>query len=566
MVAVNARPTVHADLAAQAAKMTSRIFVNGGNVHTAYAYAPSNCTMIEGDDGVVLVDTLSTVELAQPVAQAFREMTSKPIKAVIYTHFHADHVSGIHAFVSEDDVRNGVVEVIAHESLVDNVVQSSGLLAPILGRRAMFTFGFQLPVGPEGNVGSGFGPVNFTGTRSFFEPTRTFRSTLDLKICGLNLQLVHVPTETDDQIVVWLPDQKILLSADAIQGETFPNIYAIRGTPFRNPMIWVRGIDRLRSFQAEILIPHHGRPVAGAQAVEDVLVAHRDAIQYLHDQTVRWMNRGCTPDEIAEKVVMPAHLAAHAWLGEFYGAYKHCTRGIYSGYLGWFEGDPITLDPLPRVERARRYVDLLGGRMRVLDVARAAFAKGEFQWSAELVTWLIRADPADGEACQLKAAALREFGYRQKNANWRNWSLTSALELEGKIKSRQLGLPMGSPETVGKLPLARVLRTLAVRLKAEKCTDIDITVGFEAIDTGESCALQIRRGVCQFHEQLPARLDAKLCFERKFLTGLLFETTTIDAGVQQGQAIVDGDAKLVCQFWDKFETLSEAGEIRIAVR
>ena len=190
------------------------------------------------------------------------------------------------------------------------------MLVPVLGRRAMYTFGTQLPDGEEGNAGSGLGPINREGTRGLMLPTREFSGHLELEIAGIRLELVHLPSKTDDQIAVWLPGDKVLISADIIQGQTLPNMYAIRGNSFRSPMPWVRAVDALREHEAEILSPHHGEPVDGAAEVEDMLTAHRDAMQYLHDQTVRRMNLGWTPDEIAEKVVMPGHLAAHPWLGD----------------------------------------------------------------------------------------------------------------------------------------------------------------------------------------------------------------------------------------------------------
>lgn len=547
----NATPNVHAELALHSAQMQKRIFTINGRIHTAFSWAPSNATMIEGRDGVILVDTLSTVDLASPVAVQFRSIANKPIRTVIYTHCHADHVSGVKAFISEDDVRDGRVEIIAHESLVSQLVDLN-ILTPIIARRLMYTFGFQLPLGEEGNVCCGFGPVNLPGKRSFIPPTRTFSDSLDLEIEGVRMQLVHVPSESEDQIVVWLPDDRVLLSADVIQGETFPNVYAIRGTMFRDPMTWVSAIDRLRGFRAETLVPHHGRPVHGAAVVDELLVAHRDAIQYLHDQTVRWMNHGCTPDEIVEKVKMPPHLAHHPWLGEYYGTYKHSIRGIYSGYLGWFEGDAATLDPPPRAIRAARYVELMGGRENVLKAARRALVDADPQWAAEIATWQIRANPEDKDARSIKATAMRRWGLLQKNANWRNWALTSSLELEGKLTPAR-GLPAGSPDVVREFPSRAILGSLPVRLKSEQTMDRQLTVAFECIDTGERCALEIRHGICQFHDTPPGNSDVTVRFERQLLSDILLQQTNFAEGVKTGSVSLDGDPRVFSEFLDCFE-------------
>ena len=560
---MNKPATVHPDLKAHDAKMESRVITLNGYIHTAYAYSPSNATMIEGDDGVILVDTLPTIEFAEPVVEEYKKITDKPIKAVIYTHVHPDHISGVRAFVSEEEVEAGTVEIIALDDLVPSLVRDSGVLAPVLARRAMYTFGFQLPLNDEGNVSTGCGPANIPGRRSFIAPSRTFSEKLEIEICGVKLELYHVPSETEDQVVVWLPDDKVLISADVLQGQTFPNIYALRGTSFRDPMTWVNGIDRLRRMEPETLLPHHGPPVEGAGNVEDVLTAYRDSMQYLHDQTVRRMNQGYTPEEIMAEITMPPHLASHEWLGEYYGSYKHSAPSIYSGYVGWYDGDPVNLDPKPRTERARNYVELMGGRDQVLAKAQEAMDAGDHQWAAEIATWIVKADTSDTEAKQLKADALRQWAYAQKNINWRNWALTTALELEDALKPPK-GMPFGGPDSLRNFPAKSLLRLMTVRLRAEDCMEMARTVTFNVTDTGETCALEIRRGVCQFHPGAPRSQDISIQFERSFLTQIFLGQTTYGDGIADGSARIDGDKSDFEEFISMFEQPSM--EMAITVR
>ena len=555
--------TVHPRLARHNAKFEPSIRTVAGRYHVAYGFSPSNCTLIEGDEGCVLVDTLPTVDFAEPVAEGFRRITDKPIRAVIYTHVHPDHISGVKAFVSDEEVRSGAVEVIALDELTDHLARDSGLLAPVLARRAMYTFGFELPRDDTGNVGSGLGPPNIPGRRSFIAPTRTFAGQEEIDVAGVRLTLIHLPSETDDQVVVWSGDDRVLLSADVIQGETFPNIYALRGTGFRNPMVWARAIDRLRRLRPETLIPHHGRPVSGAAAADGVLTAYRDAIKYLHDQTVRLINKGATPDELMEHVAMPPHLAEHEWLGEFYGSYKHSAPAIYAGYVGWFDGDPAKLDPPPRQERAARYVALMGGRDALLREARKALDDGDAQWSAELTGWLVAADTGDREARALRADALRRWGLAQANANWRNWALTAALELEDKLKPPR-GLPFGLPDTVRTFPMSRMIETMTVRLRAEAALDKHVTVAFETTDTDEACALEVRRGVCQFHADPPEDADIRLRFSRAFLESTVTGGAGFPAGIAAGGVTAVGDTAAIDAFFALFETPSL--EIPIVVR
>lgn len=559
-------PSVHPDLAEHAKPMTPRVITVRDKYHVAYAYAPSNCTLIEGDDGCVLVDTLTTVEAATPAVAGFRERTDKPIRTVIFTHFHNDHVGGVNCFIDAEDVAAGKVEVIAHEDLTANVLTDTGLIAPILGRRALYQFGMRLPEGVTGSVEVGCGPVNRMGKRGFIQPTRTFSKELEIEVSGLRVQMIHLPSETQDQIGVWLPDDKVLLSADIIQGETFPNIYALRGTRFRSPMQWVQAIDRMRALGAEVLIPHHGRPVEGAEAVADVLTAHRDAIQYMHDQTVRLMNRGYTPDEIAHEVTMPDHLKDHPWLGEFYGSYKHGLRNIYAGYVGWFHGDPVDLDPKPRKQRAANYVALMGGREELLKKAQAAYDEGDYQWAAELASWPIQADWEDQDARQIKADALRAYGYAQKNATWRNWSLTAAMELEGTLTISAQGLPIGAPEQVKNYPAKGIVELMTVMLDPVKSKNVRQTIGFKTNDTDEACALEIRQGVCEFHSDIPASAEATVSFNRAFLTQWVFGQVGFESGIEEGQVSIDGDSEAVIGFLGLFDSFSDMSELRIVAR
>lgn len=560
------KPSAHPDLAAQMAKYeTPRIITTLGHIHTAHCYTGSNCTLIEGDDGCVLVDTLSGELPGDEAAAAYKEITDKPLKAIIVTHFHGDHVSGIFSFVSEEEIKAGAVQVIGQKELTANLLRDGGILAPIRNRRGPFQFGGHLEKGEAGSYGSAVGAMPRRGKSGFVDPTHPFEGILELEIAGIKLQVIHVPSETDDQSVVWLPEEKVLISADAVQGMTFPNVYALRGTQFRNPMRWAKGLDTLRGLEADILIPHHGPTVEGKEAVEDVLSAYRDAIQYLHDQCVRWMNQGCTWDELADKVTMPPHLADHPWLGEFYGSYKHSVRSVYAGYIGWFQGDAVELDPHPWRERAARYVKAMGGRESVLDQARDAIEEEDYRWAADIATWAVRADNDDMEARGVKAHALRAWAYQQKNSTWRNWGLCQALELEGELGEQRGGHKV-QPGQARNYPTGGLLEMMTVRLIAEQALETRLTLGFISTDTEEQCGLEIRRGVCQFHDTLPKSCDATLSFPRQFLSTWASGSVSFAEGIASGEVQLTGDEKAVSEFFDKFEPAEGSGPFGMSVR
>jgi alkyl sulfatase BDS1-like metallo-beta-lactamase superfamily hydrolase len=274
-------PTIHPRLTEHSRKMVQRVYQVTDNVYCAVGYGIANATMIIGRDGVIIVDVMESVDAAQAALAEFRKITDKPVKAVIYTHNHSDHTQGVKAFVSEEDVQAGRAEIYAHESLMATVINNASVIGPILGLRSAYSFGVMLEAGPQGRVNQGLGPQLVRGRPSFIAPTKTFKDKLDLEIAGVKLQLRHAPSETDDEIVVWLPDSKVLQTAEVIQGETFPNVHTLRGTKYRDPVAWFKSIDLLRGFSAEHMVPSHGRPVSGKAQIEELLTSYRDAIQYV---------------------------------------------------------------------------------------------------------------------------------------------------------------------------------------------------------------------------------------------------------------------------------------------
>ena len=563
-------PTVNPRMTEHSKKMTQQVYKVTDNVYSAVGFGGANTVMVVGRDGVIIVDTMESVDAAKSALAEFRKITDKPVKAIVYTHNHSDHTMGVKAFTSEEDVRAGKVAIYAHETMMNTVISNASVIAPILGLRSAYTFGVMLEVGPEGKIHQGLGPQMVFGARSFIAPTKTFKDSLDVEIAGVKMRLIYAPSETDDEIIVWLPEQKLLQTAEVIQGETFPNVHTLRGTAYRDPVKWFKTIDMMRRLQPEHIAPSHGRPMSGKDKIEDMLTAYRDAIQYVHDQTVRQMNRGLTPDEIAEVVSqLPPHLANHPWLGEFYGTVKHSVRQIYFGYLGWFNADPTTLDPTPRVEQAKRYVELMGGRDSVVKAAKTAFDKGDHQWAAELLTHVIRTNKDDQEARKLKADALRQLAYKTANSNWRNWYITSARELDGSMNKMVAAGTMSSlaaPEIMQQLPLSKFFEAMTVRLDPVKSADAHTTVAFKITDTGETYALEVRRGIAQVHEVLPAKVDATLSISLATMQKLIARQLTLVGALQSGEVKIQGSAALLTRFYGFFDPLTTPEPPPLTVR
>ncbi len=565
-------PTVHPKLTEHSQKMVPGVYQVADSVYLAYGYALTSPAMIVGDDGVIIVDPPEDVNKGRRTLEEFRKFSDKPVKAVIYSHWHIDHYAGVAAFASHEDAASGEVKIIAHKTFLANMIKnSSGGTGPIIAARVDYSLGSLLDVGAEGRINGGLGPDFVIENPSLITPNVLVDDVLDITIAGVKMQIRWVPSEAPDEIAVWLPELELLHTVEIIQGESFPNLHTIRGTRYRDPELWFTGIDTIREYPAKYMVPSHGRPVSGKEAVADTLTSYRDAIQYVYDQTLRHMNTGKLPDDLVQIVKLPAHLAEHPWLGDFYGGVQHSVRQIYFGEMGWFNGDPTFLAPKHPADSSERYVQMMGGRETILEAARTAAAEGDHQWAAELTTHLIRVDTEDQEARLLKADALRQIGYGLTNNNWRNWYLTSAKELDGTIDfSKRLNIV--APDLLRAFPTAELINGLRFRLQAENTLNVHMTMGFRLPDVDEGFGLEIRRGVAQFHSSLPENADVVLEIDRSTLESLLVgdmealgidgvhaETseTALMAVFQSGNArLTSGTPEDMQRFFSYFDPLS----------
>ena len=545
--------TIHPRLTEHSQKMVPGVYKVAENVYLAYGYALTSPAMIVGDDGVIIVDPTEDVTTSKVAFAELRKFSDKPVKAVIYSHWHIDHYAGVGAFTTAEAVASGDVKIIAHKNFLDNMIKNStGGTGPIIAARVGYSLGSLLESGPEGTINGGLGPQFVIEDPSLIAPSVLVDDVLDITIAGVRMEIKWIPSEAPDEIAVWLPDLEVLHTVEILQGESFPNLHTIRGTRYRDLELWFKGVDTLREYPAKYTVASHGRPISGYEEIAETLIAYRDAIQFVYDQTLRYINKGYLPDELVEVVKLPSHLAEHPWLGDFYGGVAHSVRQIYNGELGWFEGDPTFLAPTSPVRASQLTVRMMGGRDAVYAAAVEAAEQGDQQWAAELLTHIVRINHDDWDARNLKAEALRQIAYTHTNNNWRNWYLTSAVELDGTIDySRELDIQ--APDMVRAFPTSKLVESFRYRLEAENTLDVHMTMGFSFPDVNEAFGLEIRRGVAQFYEHMPDAADVVLEMNRATLISLL--TGELDfggkAGVQPdspqaalGALFESGDAQL----------------------
>lgn len=471
-------------------------------VHVAVGYALANSILIEGEDGVIIVDTTESAETAAQILAEFRNITSKPVKAIIYTHNHADHIFGAGIFAEGSNP-----EIIAHDSTAGLVDRAINELRPIVTIRAMRMFGNYLD--DEALVNNGVGPFLAVGenySAQYLRPTQTFSDQLSLEVAGVQIELIHAPGETKDQVIVWLPDKKVMLPGDNIY-RAYPNLYTIRGTQYRDPLQWVAAIDKMRTYHPHYLVPSHGRPITGSDTISRVLTNYRDGIQFVYDQTIRGINKGLTPNELVEIIKLPRHLSESPFLQEFYGKIEWGVRTIFDGNLGWYDGNPSQLSPLGPKSRAQRYVKLAGGAGALLGEIKGALDREDDKWVLELTDYLLTLNPDNEEAKALRVAALTRLGEREGNPNARHYYLTRAVEIRD-------GFSVGNnvkitSEILRGFSTRGFFRMLVTNLIPGKSIDKDIKVGFIFPDVNEKWTVHVRKGVAELQPFLMEDLAIK---------------------------------------------------------
>ena len=373
--------------------------------------------MIVGTDGVIIVDTLMGPTSAANAFAALRRHSDKPVKAIIYTHSHGDHTGGASVFAGTDD---------------PSTASEGAALGPIMAPRGARQFGRNLPPHEATNRGvASATTIDHDRGKGFLPPTVYVSSDgLKTTIAGIDIELHPGPGETDDALFVWLPGEKVLFAGDNFY-QAFPNLYAIRGTAYRDVLRWSDSVAKMATFKPDNLVGGHTRPIAGSENATTALKDYSEAIRSVYEQTISGINQGKSPDLIAHEVELAPHLKEKPYLVEFYGTVPHAVRAIYAGLLGWYDGNPTSLNPLlPKVE-AQKMAELAGGTKKLTRKMLAALRSEDFQWALDLADHLKWLDDSDRQLVrETKIKALRGLAAREYNAPNRNYYLSYANELE----------------------------------------------------------------------------------------------------------------------------------------
>lgn len=418
------------------------------HVYTAVGYTVSNVSMIVGDDGIIIVDTGISPLHAQRILTEFRKISDKPVRAIIFTHGHPDHINGARVFVGNDKPDIWARSNFGSEA---HAWASIGLKDP----QPVQASGRNLP--PEKRINNGVAPAMYINQAAAgqpipggvaadtqqmgiirsdaVKPTKTFSGERqDLTVAGVQIVLTAAPGETEDALYVWLPGERVLFAGDNFY-KAFPNLYPLRGAQ-RSAQDWANSIDKMLQEDPNAVVPGHTRPVLGNKASVTALQDYRDGIRYVFAKTIEGMNQKKTPDELAASIKLPPALASSEYLQEYYGTVAFSVRSIYSQAVGWFDGNASNIARLAPREEAVRLAALAGGESALLHKAQAALASGDSQWAAQLADALIALDKNSNEPKLLKAAALEALAENTDNAPSRNYYLEYAQMLRQQIDGK----------------------------------------------------------------------------------------------------------------------------------
>lgn len=521
-------------------------------VYQSVGYGMSNVCMIEGNTGMIIVDSNNSNEAAELNLEHFRQYCDKPVSAIIYSHSH--YCNGTVTFAKA--AASSELEIWGHQDHVKNMLEMYTEFYPWAYRRNAINNGMMCPPDGElGRVDCGLGPCYvYPGLKGFtigwippnklISDDKVTKATID----GIDFEFYPAYSESSDSIITYIPEKKCALTNHA--WPVFANLYTLRGEYGRDPKDWIYSIDVLRELKVHHVGGCHGVPISGEEKVYEVMTHYRDAIQYLYNQTIKGMNEGKDPDEILKDFEMPGYFTNGQITKECYGEVEYYVRGIYRTFIGWFGWDPVELHPVTKEFEAERLVQLMGGESAVLLEADKAFKNKEFSWAAQLATYILKVNPEQKDAKLIKAGSFQEMAIRTPAAHTRSWYTVGAACLTSdeynffKMKSRP------DMNMVGGLPAEMWIKVMPTNLIPAKAKEIKKTVAFHLTDTNVKCGFYMRPYVAEFSTEIK-NPDVEIVCDSGAIRDLVAGIKSYENLVVSKEITFKGDAK----FGEIFGTL-----------
>jgi alkyl sulfatase BDS1-like metallo-beta-lactamase superfamily hydrolase len=506
-------------------------------------YSLANTTVIEAKDGLIVFDTGDTKEEGEHIRKAIESISKKPIKVIIYSHSH--YALGAGALV--DDPKD--VLIIGHplvNKTVENSLKGGGApsaipeVGPLLTSRVLVQFNNFMPTkGPDAAIQ---GKLELGKPHAFLPANKTVKDGEVLDVLGIKMQFFTKYQSDDYSLTVYVPEKGLVMNNFFWPGT--PNIYTLRGGVYRDPLIWRDGLKVIRDLQPKLLTNTHTRAIVGKEEIAKRLTAYMDQLTLTYDQTLRGILKGYGPDDLRHFVYIPKHMKEVPENAQTYGETSHFPEAIYQYVIGWFDGDVTKLFKIPPKDEAKRMVELVGGKDKMIEAARKALKNKEYAWGAELIQYVYLLNPRDKEVRELKAELLRQMAYRTTGSIARAFLLTEALTLEGKTNYPLLILP--SEQTIASSPETFV-DFFRVRIDPKKSENTDEVIEFVFEDkNNKDVALHVRRGIVEYVSEPKKYLkkaDFVLTTDSKTWAKLYLNKITLDEAIKSKKVKLKGDKK-----------------------
>ncbi|OQD84702.1 hypothetical protein PENANT_c012G07891 [Penicillium antarcticum] len=480
------------------------LFEVTAGVYQIRGFDVANMTIIEGDTGILVVDPLTSTETAAEALSLYRSVRGeRPVSALLYTHSSIDHFGGVQGVLPPEEGVKYNIPIIAPEGFMEAVTNENNFVGNAMARRTMFVYGSSLARDAGGTVGCGIGSSVSTGCSSLIPPNILVKHNEEERVVdGVRIvfQLVKGDGVASEMNCYFSVQRALYFSECLVQG--LHAVSSLRGGTAVDVKGWSRVLDEalvLFGEEAEVLCLGHTWPVWGTEEIELVVASQRDLYAYLHDQTVRLMNRGMNGVEIAEVLDLPVGLQDTWHAQGFYGSVSQNVKGIYQRYMGWFDGDAARLWEHPPAENAKRYVFAMGGIDKVIDKAEHFVHEGDLRFAATLLGHAVSADPMHAEAKEFLAGVYTSLGFGAENATWRNYYLSAAQDL-GRIPGLQTKT-LGSGMKMGQ-SVDQWFDLLAIRLNGPKAGTECFAIDVHVIDEQRWWRINLSNGALTYRSAL----------------------------------------------------------------
>jgi len=515
------------------------------------AFDMSNMTIIEGKDGIIIIDPMISCECAADGLALYRRLTGskRQVTGVIFTHSHVDHYGGVLGVITPEDIKNGVA-VVAPDGFMEHAVSENIHAGIAMSRRAQYMFGPYLKAGTEANnkgqVDTGLGKGQSIGRISIAAPTITVTRTGErVTVDGVEIVFHMTPGgEAPSGFDFYFPKARAFCAGENAV-PTMHNIQTLRGARVRDSLLWSKYLNDAANIfgeQTDVLFASHHWPIWDSQKVIRYLKDQRDMYRYLNDQTLRMLNKGYTGVEIAEVFQMPPGLAKEWWCRGYYGTVSHNVKGVYNRYMGWYDGNPSNLHSLPPAQSAPRYVEAMGGAAHLLERAYAAHQAGEYRWAAELLHHLVFADEKNESAKLLLADVLEQLGYQAEAATWRNVYLMGAQELrDAPPKAEAIS---SDPAMTAAMTVEMIFDAIAANLNGPlaNADATPLVMNWIFTDIHEDYLLELRNGALNTTAgKTSLSADVTVMLTRRTLDQIMSQELTLEGALEARQIKVCGD-------------------------